>query len=264
MTYIPPKYTPELASPPFPVARGMTGPAVRRLQEWLTLWGYVTGCDGDFGPATEQALKNFKWEQIVKQGDRSRIDGSVDDTVWNTLLMPIHRATAMPSIVDSKHFGQNVTRVARQYLVERAREAGGDNRGPWQRHFARGRENQPWCQDFASTVWFDAARAQQLSTLPFALCDSNNTPNSYVPWVVLQAKAAAKFRPAEDPALVPPGSMFFLRSGASWSHVGIVVTDDGTVVQTIEGNTNAGGSPNGYEVASRTRARSSCDFGLSE
>jgi len=57
--------------------------------------------------------------------------------------------------------------------------------------------------------------------------------------------------------------MFFLRGGPhSYSHVGIVVRRQGDVIETIEGNTNDDGSPNGYEVARRIRHVSSCDYGV--
>jgi hypothetical protein len=246
-----PKYIAEIVTPENFPKRGETSRLVRRLQEWLTLQGNITSCDGEWGPATSAALKKFKG---------AGKDDTLDAMTWASLIFPLVRATAMPRLPE--HFGSTVCEVARQYLRERAREAGGDNMGPWQRHFSRGREGQPWCQDFASTCWFDAARALQMKTLPFALCDDNWVASSYVPWVANEARRAGKFQPGETDKEVPAGSMFFLRHNGSWSHVGLVTAWHGDSIETIEGNTNDDGSANGYEVAARHRARYTCDFGL--
>ena len=57
------------------------------------------------------------------------------------------------------------------------------------------------------------------------------------------------------------GDLFYTRD---WGHVGLVVSSDGTYVTTIEGNTNDGGSADGYGVFKRTRKISSLYFGVPE
>ena len=57
------------------------------------------------------------------------------------------------------------------------------------------------------------------------------------------------------------GDLFYTRT---WSHVGLVVGVDGNYVQTVEGNTNDGGSADGMGVYRRTRAISSLYFGVPE
>lgn len=257
---VPPKYLEEMRKPPeLPIREGDKGIYVRRVQEWLSLHGWACACDGEFGPATKRAVMEFQAHH------HAMALGEVDEPTYSTLVMPLVRASAVPSIME-KTFGETVLRIAQQYHREHACEAGGDNRGPWQRHFARGRENQPWCQDFASTVWFDAARLflTQGEKLPFALCDDNGVPSSYVPWVVNEAKMASRFMTGGTSDPIPPGSMFFVRGGsAGYVHVGLVMVDnrDGSF-KTIEGNTNTDGSSNGWEVAIRFRSKKSCDFGL--
>lgn len=255
-----PQYLDEQKLPrlPIPFGTGMQTPdlAVKRTQEWLTLHGWKTDCDGAFGSATRSALVAFK--KAHNLGDAPEIDLPT----YCTLVAPLDRATAVPSIVD-KTFGDNVCRIANAYYREHPCEAGGDNRGPWVRHFGRGRQ-EAWCQNFASTVWMDAARAMQLQALPFALCDDNGRMSGYVPWVANEARAAGKFMTGGSPDPIPFGSMFFLRGrDGSYIHVGIVMQDnrDGSFV-TIEGNTNTDGSSNGWEVARRHRAKTSCDFGV--
>ena len=55
------------------------------------------------------------------------------------------------------------------------------------------------------------------------------------------------------------GDLFFTRS---WSHVGLVVSSDGTYVTTVEGNTNSGGSAEGEGVFVRTRYVDDLYFGV--
>lgn len=40
--------------------RGKRGKGVKRVQEWLTLQDFGVNPDGDFGAATETALKRFQ------------------------------------------------------------------------------------------------------------------------------------------------------------------------------------------------------------
>lgn len=258
------KYLEELRQPSsLPLKQGDAGIAVRRMQEWLTLHGWKCASDGDFGPATQRALQEFQLAHNLQS------DGLCDIRTYSMLVMPLIRACKVPDIAE-KTFGEMVVRVAMQFQKEHPVEVGGDNRGPWQRHFSRGRESQPWCQDFASTCWFDAARLHLLNTelLPFDLCDDNNVASSYVPWVVTSAKNAGQFMKGVEAGSIPPGSMFFVPgivSGRqSHVHVGIVLQDDGVTIKTVEGNTNDDGSPNGYEVAIRFRPKAKLDFGICE
>ena len=55
------------------------------------------------------------------------------------------------------------------------------------------------------------------------------------------------------------GDLFFTRS---WSHVGLVVSCDGTYVTTVEGNTNNDGSADGFGVFVRTRYVGDLYFGV--
>jgi hypothetical protein len=262
---VPSKYMVELATPDLPIVPGMISRDVRRVQEWCTLAGKATDCDGEFGPATTSAVKAFKlWANTSDQGLPSEVTDVVDEATWSSLVSPLVRATAVLADMGDS-FGEAVCRAARLYLTENAREAGGDNRGPWERHFSRGRENQPWCQDFASTCWFDAARSKGLTTLPVELCDDAGLPSSYVPTVAQWFKNAGLWQSGNVQLTIPVGSMFFVKGGdVGYLHVGIVTKDNGAAVETIEGNTNTDGSSNGYEVAARHRNKSSLDFGRSQ
>jgi hypothetical protein len=62
---------------------------------------------------------------------------------------------------------------------------------------------------------------------------------------------------------VKPGLAFVLQTGASTGHMGLIETIQGTVLTTIEGNTNANGSREGIGVFRRVgRTISSINLGF--
>lgn len=258
-------YVEELRAPFLPLRRGSTDHGVRRVQEWLCLHGHATAIDGDFGPATATAVAAFQAAHGCARDDNT---GVVDVETWGALVAPMDRAELVSSHPD--RFGERVVRIARAHLASRAREVGGDNRGPWIRLYGRGIDQSrveffPWCQAFASHVWLKAAREVGVD-LPFPLATSAGAVSYYVPWVVGAAKGADRFRPGAGNPAVPPGSMFFvpgaINDRPSHVHVGLVTEDRGDAVVTIEGNTNRDGSANGYEVAQHYRRKTGLDFGV--
>lgn len=241
-------YTVEMEGPKTPITRGSVGRDVRRLQEWLGLRGSSVVIDGDWGPATQWALSH------ILPGENT-----IDARNWPKLDEPLVRAMkAMPEPGTS--LGNLIVKNARASLSANAREVGGDNKGPWVRTYCRGLE-VAWCQGFASTMWELAGDALG-KKLPMDLW-LEGIWCLFVPRMVQEAKAKGLFK-AGAVAVPTPGSMFFLRGGQyGWSHVGIVAINNGNgTMTTIEGNTNDDGSPNGYEVAKRTRSIKSCDFAV--
>jgi len=260
------RYTAELRSPALPLVYGATGKDVKRVQEWLTLQGFATGIDGDFGPATRAAVMAF---QSARGCLRDHNEGVVDAETWGALVAPLVNAEVLQPGASS--FGDAVCRIARAHLAAKAREVGGDNRGPFVRHYGRGLDQSvvdffPWCQAFANHPWFRASRETN-TPLPFPLTAENGSPSYYVPWVADSARRVGKFRNgATLKEIVPPGSMFFVpgaRGGEhSHIHVGIVLADDGNVITVMEGNGNEAGGSNGYAVVLRYRKKSTNDYGL--
>lgn len=260
------RYTAELRAPVLPLVYGAKNKDVKRAQEWLTLQGFSTGIDGDFGPATRAAVIAF---QTARGCLRDHNEGVVDAETWGALVAPLVGAEILQPGASS--FGDAVCRIARAHLAAKAREVGGDNRGAWVRHYGRGLDQSvvdffPWCQAFANHPWFRAAREVNVP-LPFPLTDAGGSPSYYVPWVADSARRAGKFRNgATTKEIIPPGSMFFVpgaRGGEhSHIHVGIVLADDGTTIRCVEGNTNEAGGSNGYCVAERFRKKAANDYGL--
>ena len=64
-------------------------------------------------------------------------------------------------------------------------------------------------------------------------------------------------------AEIDRGSFFVQRRMANdWNHIRIVIATGNGVIETFEGNTNKGGSREGYEVFRRIRGLGSKDFVL--
>jgi peptidoglycan hydrolase-like protein with peptidoglycan-binding domain len=243
------RYGAELSAPL--VARvGARGMGAQRVQEWLGLHGIGVVIDAEFGPATAKAVSIFQGRNGLPE------TGEVDESTWRRLVRPLADATPPGSLP----FGAAVVAIAEGHLKARAREIGGDNRGPWVRHYCRG-QSVAWCQGFASTMWADADRAIG-GELPLNLV-LDGIWCLFVPRMVQEARRSGLFSDGRSGAVPAPGSMFFVRGGPyGYTHVGLVVQAHGDTMTTIEGNTNDDGSPNGYEVARRVRTIAASDFAL--
>jgi cell wall hydrolase len=103
---------------------GDTGDKVKKLQTWLTDYGYYTGAiDGNFGTATEKAVKQFQLEASIQ------IDGIVGKetqtamTKWDQLLAKIQATTgnnnsatsSKTSYTAKKAYAKSYKRAFRSY-----------------------------------------------------------------------------------------------------------------------------------------------------
>ncbi len=229
--------------------RGSRGKDVRRVQEWLSLSGFGIVPDGDYGAATEFAVRQFQSARGIT------VDGVVGEQTFGRLTAPM--AAALESLPPSGNLGEMVVSYARHHLEQGPREIGGQNRGPWVRLYMKGHEGAewPWCAGFACFVLEQACKTLRapLPIRPSFSCDS----------LAASAKERGLFQAGRnlDPADLKPG-MFFLsrRTATDWTHVGIVVEPGGEVFSSIEGNTNDEGSREGYEVCLRVRGVKGMDF----
>jgi hypothetical protein len=184
------------------------------------------GVDGVFGSGTEDALR-------MVSGVRE-----VDALTAELLDAPLARAmSATGSVVD----------VARTWLLLGAREVG-RNAGPWivalagVEAEARG---DAWCAWVLRRWATQAGLAWAPEISPS--CDVTGA----------RARAAGRL------LLVPePGCAFLVRGSARdpYVHTGLVTRVVGDSVETIEGNSNAGGAREGYQVCARTRRIAELDF----
>jgi len=182
----------------------------------------------------------------------------VEQATMNALMGPIQRAVR-PIDGTGKTVAQLVVQYARQHLAEHPLEVGGPNCGPWVRLYMDGNEGTPWkwCAGFVTHIMRAAASAagQPMPVRRTFSCD------------ILAADAKAKGRLVGDRDVVNgvkaigPGHVFLIRRTAhDWVHTGLVIGVANNVYETIEGNTNDSGDPDGYEVCRRTRAIRNVDF----
>ena len=234
--------------------KGDKGKKVKIIQEWLCLHGYRIVIDGDFGPATEYAVRQFQQSRHLQE------TGTVEENSFRSLVSPLRRALARPQQYNS--YNGLIVQWARNHLAENPREVGGANRGPWVRVYMSGNQgaDYPWCAGFVSFILMQAADAMKtaMPLNPTFSCDA----------LAADAKARGLFVSERDLAKnnppkkeMPPGSIFLRRStGNDWTHTGLVLRFDEDTFQTIEGNTNDAGSREGYEVCRRIQGYAKKDF----
>lgn len=138
--------------------------------------------------------------------------------------------------------------IVAELLVGWVKEATGANDGPWVEAIQRttgNKKGDAWCASFVNFVLQLAFAGR--SPLPVtASCD------------VLLEFARAHNRFTTDPE---PGDIFLvMRTGTDAVHTGIVSRATSGAVQTIEGNTNGGGSRDGWGVFARERPRAGLLF----
>lgn len=232
---------------------------VYKIQIWLCLYaftnplsGTATGIDGDFGQATETAVKNYQKAIGVTQ------DGVVTPTLFQRMCSPMTEAFKSPTSAIT--FRDKIISVANAHVKANARELtikGKTNSGPWVRAYMDGNEGNDWlwCMGFVQTVMDQASSASGFKFTDFMIrsfsCDTvaaaAKTRGNFVKYSAVRA----------NPSLVEKGDIFLLQSSNNsldWIHTGIVtkILENG-VFETIEGNTNDDGSRNGYAVVKRTR-----------
>lgn len=234
------------------VKKGQKSRDVKKVQEWINLWKRVDpnwkvsiGMDGDFGPGTEEAVKEFQRTHGLG------VDGVVGNITWRKLSEPMKGAFSRinlpaPSLRDL------IVAYANQHLAAAPREFN-QNEGTWVRAYMDGNEGREWawCMGFAQTIVDQAT---------FSIGDrlTNLMPTTYS-CDVLGNYGLTKGKLIENAALTPatisPGD-FFLNvkvPKSDWTHVGIITAVNGDWIETVEGNTNDEGSREGYEVCARKR-----------
>jgi hypothetical protein len=231
---------------------GDRGKTVKLIQECLCLNSCAVKVDGVFGPATEHATTVFQKKMSLPA------TGKVEQKTMNELMGPIERAMR-PIEPGGRTLAQLVVAYARQHLAEHPLEVGGPNCGPWVRLYMDGNEGTPWkwCAGFVTHIIKAAATAagHPMPVKRTFSCD------------ILAADANTKGKLVRGNDVVngargiKPGHVFLIRRTANdWVHTGLVVGVRDDTYETIEGNTNDSGDPDGYEVCRRTRAIRNVDF----
>lgn len=228
--------------------------AVKRIQEWLNLHGFVTSIDRDFGSSTAKQLGRF----AVANG-REAID-TLDEELWALLTAPLRKALAPIPVTPSLEAA--VIKVAHQHIAQKPTEIGGENCGPWVRAYMRGKEGEEWlwCAGFVSFMIEQATR-----DLGVAIDFERQVS---VDALVKDAKDANRFIKESEvsssllrQSKLGPGYLFVVRKSSSdWTHVGIVETIMSDTFDTLEGNTGGDGGTNGTTAREGNRSYPAKDF----
>ncbi|MBX3257282.1 MAG: peptidoglycan-binding protein [Chitinophagaceae bacterium] len=229
---------------------------VMKIQAWLNLFALAQpsnavsiAVDGDFGPATEKAVKNFQKLKGLPQS------GIVNAAVFSKLSEPMQNAFE----TKGKNAGLRnlVVEIANIHLSNNPYELviqNKDNSGPWVRAYMDGHEGDAWfwCMGFVQAI-VDQACSQlnkdfrALMPLTYS-CDTVGSKG-------LEKKILSRYTTVRNnPSVAKPGDIFLLqKSPFDWTHTGIITAVDTDTFETIEGNTNMGGSRNGNAVLRRVR-----------
>jgi peptidoglycan hydrolase-like protein with peptidoglycan-binding domain len=227
-----------------------------KIQSWLTLFsminpssGTATGVDGDFGSGTEQAVINFQKAKGIPQS------GIVNQDTFSLLCEPMQKA--FEGTVTGNNLRQLIINTALNHIKNKPFELvvkEQSNSGPWVRAYMDGNEGTPWfwCMGFVQTIIDQAASIQgknfkTLMPLTYS-CDTVGT-------TALQKGLLSRFTAVRnDPSIVKPGDIFLLqKTPHDWIHTGIIVAVNTDTFETVEGNTNGGGSSNGNAALKRVR-----------
>ncbi|PDS34460.1 hypothetical protein CO665_30995 [Rhizobium anhuiense] len=228
---------------------------VRRLQEWLTVAEFETPIDGVFLNSTQEQSEKFR----IAHGRRS--DAPLDEEIWSILTAPMLRALSPVGFSSSTSLEDAVLRVAIQHVVQKPRGLGGNNKGPWVRLYMEGSEGDDlnWSAGFVCFIVLQAAKELGLD-MPF---DRKILVND----LVCDAKKAGRFvagssleSPAARRSRIKPGSLFVIRDGINWSHVGIVLRVNDTTIDTLEGNSGGEAGIGGANARSLNRSFDGKDF----
>ncbi len=229
---------------------------VLKIQSWLNLFaqmqpaaGTATGIDGDFGAATELAVKKFQKVKGLTQ------DGVVGPITFAALCEPLNRAFSATGTAAGLR--ERVVEIAHKHLEQYAYELiinQQANSGPWVRSYMDGNEGSDWfwCMGFVQAIIDQAASQFQKdfrTLMPLTYSCDVVAMKGIEKNLLITNKAVIA-----NPALVKPGDVFLLKKSANdWYHTGLITAVHGDTFETIEGNTNNDGSSNGNGVYKRTR-----------
>lgn len=254
--------------------RGDRGELVRRLQEHLNARGVgPLDIDGDFGPATERAMRLFQARFPDLSGVALTVDGKAGPLTWGALFGEAPPAGSPPR---PSSLPQEALVIARTQIGVRE-DPTGSNRGPQvDRYLAAAgldadRGSYAWCAAFVYWCVGEAAKTlERDNPLPRTAGVLNLWRRAGSAPAMMRLATAkpcvvrtTALNARQDPGLVRPGSLFFLSTGGGLGHVGFVEDVElGAYLVTIEGNTSEAGSREGIGVFRRRRKLWSVSLGF--
>jgi hypothetical protein len=205
--------------------------------------------DGDFGPQTGEAVELFQVRSADHFGAPLDADGKVGPLTWASLFalpaIPVVSNPGMPILVETLRFAGTQIGVMEQPL--------GSNRGPQVDLYLKSAGadlGSPWCAAFVYFCFQQAAAglgsANPLIRTASVLDHWNRAGAAGIPRL-------GKDECVAKPSLVKPGMIFIIVNTNGSGHCGLVESVTGTLLTTIEGNTNDNGSREGIGVFRRQK-----------
>lgn len=227
---------------------------VRRIQERLNLLSYgPVSVDGDYGSATANQVRAFQARNDDRNGDALDVDGAVGENTWWALFVDdiIEPSATRPD--PAKSDAENFVAIA--LSQEGVREwPKGSNRGPSIDAYIQSTGLSPWNDKYAWCVAFVYWCAEKLEELGGVENPLFKTAGVHRLWNKGQPGAVDVVHASSaSSSTVKPGMVFFIDTGGGKGHAGIVVSFNGSNIETIEGNTDGSGSREGDGVYRRTR-----------
>ncbi|MCP5432642.1 MAG: peptidoglycan-binding protein [Alphaproteobacteria bacterium] len=237
------------------LARGSRGLPVRVVQEHLCLQGVGVPIDGEFGPATEEAVRAFQRNRRLKP------TGRVDANTFGELTLAIRAAISPLPTQTRGGLGAAVRACAAQHLRNFPREVGPEpHMGPWVRLYMHGKEGYRWSTGFVNFALSQAAFACGIE-IPL---HQGITPEAFAhdargrSLLVTESEAANADLRGE---LFGPGALFVQKDGAGgYGHIGIVMAMERDSFVTIEAAPPDIGGWEGGALTQRRRAYRGKEF----
>jgi hypothetical protein len=209
------------------VKLGSKGEAVSRLQSELNEHGFDLKVDGDFGPKTLKAVKDFQASKGLT------VDGIVGPVTWKAVLQPIDGPNPGP-VMDK------LAKIAKKRALGHYKESDGTYNYFRERFIPiLGSQNWPWCAAFVHKC-LEEACGRSLPLTPvtgpasYALCES------WQKWA--QQKGYWHNAPGFNP---PKGAIILFDWSAAtypdqdWEdHIGVFLYKEGNAYVCAEGNVN--------------------------
>lgn len=203
--------------------------------------------DGDFGPLTEEAVVEFQMQNLDAQGLPLTVDGLVGPATWEALFdePEIELVRPAPKRDRRSQFMASTLEIA--LGEDGVREVPkNSNRGPRVETYLASVGLDPgyaWCAAFA--YWCVREASQEAGRNEVPLVRTGWTPSIWS-WAKREESFVHPDDVADGKAQVDPGALFLLHGTVNGTarvkHVGFVVSADGALVNTVEGNTNKRGS----------------------
>lgn len=255
------------AAPPYPkrvIKRDSDATeAVKLIQHRLFGLGYTETfegkvrpltADGEFGRATTEAVELFQIRHTDNQGRPLTVDGEVGAASWGALF-GAETVPQSPDRVRDKLSAEVIAVAGEEVGV--MEEPPGSNRGKKVQQYQKlvGIDpGEPWCAAFVYYCFATAAgRLKRKNPMETSDCKSGQVLDLWN-----RARRASRVKTispdeaADDPSRVKPGMVFIISTSGEHGHTGLVAGVHGNRLETIEGNTNDGGSREGIGVFRRT------------